>query len=72
MDSFEATGIVEGFVKCNSAEMMIEAWQYLVDTDMCWELQGWFGRAAKELLLNGTIKATTEISKRVLEGGWDD
>ena len=69
MDSFEAIGIVEGFVECNSAEMIIEAWQCLVDTDMCWELQGWFGRTAMELLLNGSIKATTEISKRVLEGG---
>ena len=31
----------------------IEAWQYLIDTGMAWQLQGWFGRTAKRLIDEG-------------------
>ena len=31
----------------------IQAWQYLIETNVVWELQGWFGRTARTLIDNG-------------------
>tara|TARA_R100000008_G_scaffold84669_1_gene72696 strand:- start:5024 stop:5206 length:183 start_codon:yes stop_codon:yes gene_type:complete len=56
MNQFNAVGIAEGFVEASSEEEVIEAWQYLVDTGLAWQLQGWFGRTANELIENGIIK----------------
>ena len=56
MDSYLAVGIAEGFEEAESEEQVIEAWQYLLDTGMCWTLQGWFGRTAKALIEQGIIK----------------
>lgn len=55
MNQFNAVGIAEGFVEASSEEEIIEAWQYLVDTGLAWQLQGWFGRTANELIENGII-----------------
>tara|TARA_Y100000310_G_C20577952_1_gene761424 strand:- start:1054 stop:1230 length:177 start_codon:yes stop_codon:yes gene_type:complete len=56
MDSYLAVGIAEGFEEAESEEQVIEAWQYLLDTGMCWTLQGWFGRTANQLIEQGIIK----------------
>ena len=29
------------------------AWQHLIDTGLCWKLQGWFGRRAEFFLAAG-------------------
>jgi hypothetical protein len=50
---YEATGIAEGFIECDSEEKTIAAWQHLIDTGLCWRLQGWFGRTAKSLIDQG-------------------
>jgi len=55
MDSFTATGIAEGFIEADSEEQVIEAWQTLVDTGLAWQLQGWFGRTAQQLINQGVI-----------------
>ena len=57
MDSFTATGIAEGFTEADSEEQVIEAWQTLVDTGLAWQLQGWFGRTAQQLINQGVISA---------------
>jgi len=57
MDSFTATGIAEGFIEAESEEQVIEAWQTLVDTGLAWQLQGWFGRTAQQLINQGVITA---------------
>jgi len=57
MDSFTATGIAEGFIEATSEEQVIEAWQTLVDTGLAWQLQGWFGRTAQQLINQGVISA---------------
>ena len=57
MDNYNAVGIAEGFVEASSEEEVIEAWQYLVDTGLAWQLQGSFGRTAIDMIENGIIKA---------------
>jgi hypothetical protein len=48
-------GIAEGFVKTDSEEKYVEAWQYLLDTGLVWSLQGWFGRTAVAMIEAGQI-----------------
>ena len=55
MDNFKATGLAEGFIEAESEEQVIEAWQYLHDTKLAYELQGWFGRTAYQLIQEGII-----------------
>jgi hypothetical protein len=53
MDSYTAVGLAEGFIEAESKEQVIEAWQQLIDTGLCWKLQGWFGRSAAALIEQG-------------------
>lgn len=55
MDSFTAVGIAEGFIEADSEAQVIEAWQYLENTGMAYQLQGWFGRTARALIEQGVI-----------------
>ena len=55
MSPLKAIGIAEGFVKTDSEEKYIEAWQYLLDTGLVWSLQGWFGRTAVAMIEAGQI-----------------
>ncbi len=52
MDLPLAIQICEQLVMAEDDEE-IEAWQYLIDTGMAWQLQGWFGRTAKRLIDEG-------------------
>ena len=53
MDIFTAVGIAEGFIEADNEEQFVEAWQLLIDTKLCWNLQGWFGRQAMALIEAG-------------------
>jgi len=55
MDAYTATGLAEGFIDADSEEQIIEAWQYLADTGLVWQLRGFFGRTAQHLIENGVI-----------------
>ena len=57
INTFQAVGIAEGFIEADSEEQIIEAWQYLVDSGIVWQLQGWFGRTATDLIERGFITA---------------
>jgi len=59
MNTYRAVGIAEGFEEPNNEQEVIDAWQYLVDTDIAWTLQGWFGRTAIKLIEQGIIKEKT-------------
>lgn len=53
MDNYQAAGLAEGFIEAESEEQVIEAWQFLIDTGLCWRLQGWYGRRARDLIEEG-------------------
>lgn len=40
------------------------AWQYLIDTGVAWQLQGWFGRTAKRLIDEGLCTYTDRADER--------
>lgn len=60
MDSYRATGLAEGWIPSDDEDEIIEAWQYLHDTGLAYQLQGWFGRTAQDLLNNGIITNNNE------------
>jgi hypothetical protein len=45
-------------------EEEIEAWQYLIDTGLCWRLQGWYGRTAQRLIDEGVCTYTDRADER--------
>ena len=51
---YRAVGLAEGFEQGTEKEI-IEAWQYLHDTGIAYDLQGWFGRTARNLIEEGII-----------------
>ena len=56
LSNYEATGIAEGWIPAESKEQLIQAWQQLHDTGLAYQLQGWFGRTAQNLIAEGIIK----------------
>ena len=55
LDHYNATMIAEGVIEADR-ETQILAWQYLVDTGLAWQLQGFFGRTAQRLIEDGVIQ----------------
>lgn len=53
----EAVGIAEGYIPAETVEEELKAWQHLIDTGICWQLQGWFGRQAQFLIENKLCKS---------------
>ena len=54
LTDYRAVGLTEGFEE-GTEEEIIEAWQHLHDTGLAYTLQGWFGRAASNLIEQGII-----------------
>jgi len=55
MDAMKAVDIVEGIIGSTEDEQL-EAWQYLHDTGLAYQLQGWFSRSARALIEAGLIE----------------
>lgn len=55
MDAYDAVMIAEGAMEAESEEQVIEAWQLLHDTGLAYQLQGFFGRTAHQLVQQGII-----------------
>jgi hypothetical protein len=60
MTDTDAVLIAEGEVEADEATT-IAAWQHLIDTGMCWRLQGWFGRTAMTLIEDGVCMAPRKV-----------
>lgn len=56
MDIFTATMIAEGVDEADY-DTTVAAWQLLHDTGTAYQLQGWFGRTARNLIEQGVINA---------------
>jgi hypothetical protein len=55
MDDYKAIGLAEGWIPTDNEDEIIMAWQYLHDTKLAYNLQGWFGRTAQDLINSGLI-----------------
>jgi len=58
-----AVQICEQLVMADNEEETA-AWQYLIDTGVVWQLQGWFGRTAKRLIDEGYCTYTDRADER--------
>ncbi len=56
MTAQQAMGLAEGFIEAESEEQVIEAWQYLLDVGLVWQLQGFFGRTAVAMIKDGILE----------------
>jgi hypothetical protein len=54
-----ALDLVEA-VESSSIDDQISAWQELVNTGLVWQLQGWYGRTAEQLIAEGIIQSKNE------------
>lgn len=71
-DQTTAVGVAEGWIDAKNEEHYLAAWQYLVDTGLAWQLQGWFGRTATDLINSGEINPPTTDLKEALECAYKD
>ena len=55
MDMFDAMMIAEGEIQADE-DKQLEAWQFLHDSGLAYQLQGWFGRTARRLIEEGFIR----------------
>ena len=53
LDVMKSIEIIEESGKSYSEEEQIAAWQHLINTGVCWDLQGWYGRTAISLIEDG-------------------
>ena len=58
MTTIDAIDIIDGFV-AGSAQDIIHAYQYLIDTGIVWNLQGRYGRQARHLIEIGLCTKPT-------------
>ena len=56
MTTLEAIEIIEGEEEDFEEEKILVAWQHLIDTNIVWQLQGWYGRTAAALIRDGICK----------------
>jgi len=58
---YKAVAYTEGFEEACLEDTII-AWAHLIETGMCYSLQGWFGRTASQLIEQGLISTDGKIN----------
>lgn len=72
-DTYTACSIVEGFDgEDHDSTTILKAWAYLIKTRAVWQLQGWYGRQATELIRMGYITETGRVQWRYINATIDD
>lgn len=56
----DAIQIIEG-IEDASVDEQLKAWQSLVDSGLVWQLQGWYGRTATQLIEQGLINPPANV-----------
>ena len=54
IDNYRAVALAEGFEE-GTEEEVVAAWQYLHDSRLAYQLQGFFGRTAQAMIADGVI-----------------
>ena len=62
MDTIDAVLLIEDGLATDEEELL-SAWQILIDTGMCWKLQGFYGRTASFLIDAGFCRVAEENSE---------
>lgn len=64
MDLVQAIKLIEGFTPCDDEDVIVKAWQFLIDEGHVWRLQGYYGRTAVELIDDGVCKPAKITDER--------
>ncbi len=59
MTTFQAITMIEDTPQATE-EQYIQAFQSLIDSGACWQLQGWYGRTAMSLIESGHCSINNE------------
>ncbi len=59
-DLHAAIDVIEG-IEDASIDEQLQAWQSLVDSGLAWQLQGWYGRTATQLIQQGLINPPAKV-----------
>ena len=59
MTTFQAITMIEDTPQATE-EQYIQAFQSLIDSGACWQLQGWYGRTAMRLIESGHCSINNE------------
>lgn len=69
VDTYTACAYIEGFNEGEGATVkeQVEAWAYLIRTGKAWQLQGFYGRGAKNMIDEGFISDTGVVDWELVE-----
>jgi uncharacterized protein (DUF2267 family) len=71
-NDYLATAYTEGFEEAPSYDAVIEAWTYLIATKLAYQMQGWFGRTANQLIEQGAIAKDGTINWDMVDNYSDE
>ena len=64
-DAYTACAIIEGFCDCEHTALdEYKAWAYLIANGDVWHLQGFYGRNATQLIENGLVTKTGQVTAK--------
>lgn len=61
MNTLDAINLVDGETRCDDPADYADALQHLIDTGLCWQLQGYYGRECARAIDAGVCHAPIEV-----------